>query len=260
MTAPHSQNIASWAGKTIHDTAGQKIGKVGQLWADDASGAPSWVTVNTGLFGTSETFLPVQGVQPRGDDLQTSYDRDLVKDAPHVDPSGDHLDPGEISRLYQHYGLGTGQGQVGRTGTMGDTAADVGHDISGPTTDDAMTVSEERLRVGTQQVQTGRAALRKYVVTETQQVSVPVTHEEVRVEREPITEANVGAALDGPAISDEEHEMTLHAERPVVDTEAVPVERVRLAKEEVTEIETVSGEVRKERIDTDDLPENRPRR
>ncbi|MEU4675196.1 YsnF/AvaK domain-containing protein, partial [Amycolatopsis sp. NPDC023774] len=129
----------------------------------------------------------------------------------------------------------------------------------GPTTDDAMTRSEERLRVGTQREQTGRAALRKYVVTETQQVSVPVTHEEVRVEREPITEANAAAALDGPAISEEEHEMTLHAERPVVETEAVPVERVRLAKDEVTETETVSAEVREEHIDTGGLPENPPR-
>jgi uncharacterized protein (TIGR02271 family) len=81
---------------------------------------------------------------------------------------------------------------------------------------------------------------------------VPVSHEEVRIEREPITDANVGDALDGPAISEEEHEVTLHAERPVVETEAVPVERVRLGKETVTDEERVQGEVRKEQIDFDD--------
>ena len=80
---------------------------------------------------------------------------------------------------------------------------------------------------------------------------MPVTREEVRLEREPITDANVGDALDGPAISEEEHEVTLHAERPVVTTEAMPVERVRLGKETVTDQETVSGEVRKEQIEMD---------
>jgi uncharacterized protein (TIGR02271 family) len=80
---------------------------------------------------------------------------------------------------------------------------------------------------------------------------VPVRREEVRVEREPITEGNVDQALDGPAISEEEHEVVLHEERPVVDKEVVPKERVRLTAEEHTDEETVSEEVRKERIETD---------
>ena len=102
----------------------------------------------------------------------------------------------------------------------------------------------------------GKARLRKYVVTEQQQVTVPVTREEVTLDREPITDANVGSALDGPTISEEEHEVTLHAERPVVDTEAVPVERVRLGKQTVTEQESVSAAVRKEQIEFDG-PEGR---
>jgi uncharacterized protein (TIGR02271 family) len=126
-----------------------------------------------------------------------------------------------------------------------------GYDTSGPTTDEAMTRSEERMHVGTATQEAGRARLRKHVVTETVQQSVPVSHEEVRLEREPITEANIGQAMDGPEISEEEHEVTLHAEQPVVAKEAVPVERVRLAKEQVTGEETVSGEVRKEQIETD---------
>ena len=97
----------------------------------------------------------------------------------------------------------------------------------------------------------GRARLRKHVVTEQQQVTVPVSREEVTLERETITDANRGDAYDGPAISEEEHEVTLHAERPVVDVEAVAVERVRLGKETVTENERVGGEVRKEEIELD---------
>src|SRR6185437_2749637 len=141
-------------------------------------------------------------------------------------------------------------------GYAGDTRDDLagrdgiqGRDTSGPTTDDAMTRSEERLHVGTEQVQAGRARLRKYVVTENVTRTVPVSHEEVRLEREPITGANRGAATSGSDISEEEHEVTLHAERPVVSKDTVPVERVRLGTKTVTEDHEVSETLRKEQID-----------
>lgn len=243
------QNYARWSGRTLYDSNGEKVGQVGRLWTDDEDGHPTWLTARTGMFGTGESFVPVQGVRDREDgNLESRYSKEMIKDAPRVDPDstprGEHIDRAEEDRLYRHYQL-TGTGHNG-TASGGD-----GHDTSGPTTDEAMTRSEERLRVGTQQRERGRARLRKYVVTETEQVEVPVSREEVRVEREPITDANRERAVDGPAISDEEHEMTLHEERPVVDTEAVPVERVRLAKERVQDTETVSGEVRKEHIETD---------
>jgi hypothetical protein len=82
----------------------------------------------------------------------------------------------------------------------------------------------------------------------------------VRVEREPITDANRGEAYDGPAISEEEHEVTLRAERPVVTTEAEAVVRVRLGTETVRDEETVSGEVRKEQIELDDPTDRGTRR
>ncbi|WP_324277595.1 YsnF/AvaK domain-containing protein [Blastococcus brunescens] len=120
-----------------------------------------------------------------------------------------------------------------------------------------MTRSEEHLTVGTQRVESGRARLRKYVVTENVTRTVPVAHEEVVLEREPITDANIGNALDGPAISEEEHEVVLHAERPVVEKEAVPVERVRLDTETVTDQQTVTESVRKEQVELDTDPEIR---
>jgi uncharacterized protein (TIGR02271 family) len=118
-----------------------------------------------------------------------------------------------------------------------------------------MTVSEERLNVGTEQREAGRARLRKYVVTENVTQTVPVQREEVRVEREPITEANRDAAMSGPDITEDEHEVVLHEERPVAQKETVPVERVRLDTETVTEQETVGEDVRKERVDVEgDVP------
>jgi uncharacterized protein (TIGR02271 family) len=126
-----------------------------------------------------------------------------------------------------------------------------GHDTSGPTTDDAMTRSEERLRVGTEEREAGRARLRKHVVTENVTTTIPVSREEVTLEREPITEANRDAALAGDELSEETHEVTLTEQRPVVDKQTVPVERVRLGAETVTDDEQIDETVRKEVIDTE---------
>jgi uncharacterized protein (TIGR02271 family) len=267
MTSQQQQREVT--GATAYDSDGDKLGKIGQVYYDDNTDQPKWITVNTGLFGMNETFVPLQGAQFGDDRVTVAYDKATIKDAPNI--SGEqHLDAQEEQQLYRHYGLGYGNGpvddQASRPERRDDTATGVvgretgqqvpgqteGYDTSGPTTDNAMTRSEERLRAGTETQQVGRARLRKHVVTEHQQVTVPVSHEEVRVEREPITDANRGAAGDGPAISEEEHEITLRAERPVVTTEAEPVERVRLGTETVRDEETVSGEVRKEQIELDD--------
>ena len=245
----------------VMTTDRDKIGSIGQVYADDENGQPTWVTAKTGLFGTSESFVPLEGARVEGGDLLVPYTKDQVKEAPRVDVDG-HLEPAEEDRLYAHYGLSGG----GRTYTDSTAGRDtdyretdyaqtdrgtVGRDTSGPTTDDAMTRSEERLNVGTEREATGRVRLRKYVTTEHVTKTVPVQREEVRIEREPITDSNRGAAMAGPGISEEEHEVVLHEERPVVEKETVPVERVRLGTETVTDEVTVDEEVRKERIETD---------
>jgi uncharacterized protein (TIGR02271 family) len=230
---------------TVYTAGGEKIGSVGHVYLGDESGAPEWVTVKTGLFGTKETFVPLEPATLDGDRVEVPFGKDQVKDAPRIDADRD-LSPAEEEELYTYYGLASTTGSTNRN-----TSYDTGRDTSGPTTDDAMTRSEERLVAGTRTEEAGRARLRKYVVTEQQQVSVPVTREEVTLEREPITDANRASALDGPAISEEEHELTLHAERPVVETESVPVERVKLGKHAVTEQQNVSGEIRKEQIEFD---------
>ena len=289
LTTDQARTLAGSGGNVV-STDGGKIGGIGQIYLDDATGDPTWVTAKTGLFGTKESFVPLEGARVQGDDVVVGYDKDRVKDAPRVDPDGS-LSPEEEDSLYNYYGLGSGSTGAGyadsTTGTTGtetgiasgyvENASDadysetattggsgtgtgfaagsgtdrgtVGHDTSGPTTDDAMTRSEEQVKVGTTTREAGRARLRKYVVTENVTQTVPVSHEEVRLEREPITEANRGDAYDGPAISEEEHEVVLHAEEPVVQKEAVAVERIRLDKETVTDQATVSEQVRKEQIE-----------
>lgn len=261
-----NEQLRDVVGATAYDSSGDKIGKVGNVYYDDDTEQPKWLTVHTGLFGGSETFVPMQGAELTGDGRVTvAYDKATVKDAPNVDEDG-HLSPEEEQQLYRYYRLDdtadrTDGGFGGRHSAReentegvfgGREQAAVGRDTSGPVTDGAMTRSEEQLRVGTETRETGRARLRKRVVTETEQATVPVSHEEVTIEREPITETNRGDAYDGPGISEEEHEVVLREERPVVATEAVAVERVRMGTNTVQGQETVTGEVRKEVIDTDE--------
>ena len=260
----------------VVDPAGNKLGKVGNVYLADTTRQPEWITVKTGLFGTKESFVPLSGAHTDKDGVHVRVDKDAVSDAPRIDADG-HLSPEESAQLYQHYGLpvprtspdgrmddraqgrGTGQGQGmadagrGKAGMDGGKAGMRGRGKSEMDGDRTMTRSEERLNVGTEQVETGHVRLRKYVVTEEQQVTVPVRHEEVRIEREPIKDGQRGAE-----IGEEEQDLVLHAEKPVVHKEAVPVERVRLRAETVTDEQTVSGKVRKEQFEvTDDNGKHR---
>jgi len=228
-------------GRTLIDRDGDKIGKIDDVYTDRQDGQPEWALVNTGLFGSKKTFVPLRAAQPVGEDLRVPLEKAQVKDAPSIEADGE-LSETEERQLYTHYDVAYDADGVDDTN---------GDDVSGPRTDDAMTRSEEELRVGTDRREAGRARLRKYVVFENQQRTVPVRREEVRVERQPIDEGNDDQALDGPEISEEEHEVVLHEERPVVDKEVVPKERVRLSTEEHTDQETISETLRKERIETD---------
>jgi uncharacterized protein (TIGR02271 family) len=251
---PDIDTVQSWQGRTMVDPAGDKLGTIDAIYLDEETGQPEWATVTRGLFTAKAAFVPLAQAQDMGDSVQVPYDKQQVIDAPSPQADGS-LSQDEEAELYRHYGLDYGEHRSDSglpAGTADDTQDDtVGRDTSGPTTDQAMTRSEEELRVGTQTRERGRARLRKYVTTETQQVTVPVQREEVRVEREPITDANLGAATDGPAISEEEHEVTLREEEVVVDKRAVPKERVRLDTETVTDERQVSEDVRKEQIEVE---------
>lgn len=296
------------AGKaTVVGPDGEKIGTVGQIYVDDATGDPNWVTANTGLFGLKETFIPLDAAEATDDEIRVPYTKDQVKDAPNLDPNG-HINEEEQDSLYEYYsrnrGAGSNQssnrdatfsrdagGDAGR-GLLDDrapagTAPDAQIPNEGTTRQDAalrdaggqdatqaaaaqaaatqaaapqgttaqdrgeggsLTRSEEQVNVGTERHESGRVRLRKYVVTENVTQTVPVSHEEVRVEREPVTNADRDATA---GLGDDEQEVTLHEETPVIDKQAVPVEKVRLEKDTVRDEETVDTEVRKEQIDTE---------
>jgi uncharacterized protein (TIGR02271 family) len=268
-------------GLTAYDAAGEKIGSVQEVYFDDETGRPDWVTVKTGLFGSKETFVPLAGARSDGDALHVAHDKATVKDAPRVD-ADQHLDVPQEQELFAYYGLDSSSAARGRSGApgvggerptapvAGDAAAaggmgmgrdrDMGREGARDMDRDGagMVRSEEQLRVGTEEHEVGRARLRKVVVTENVTTTVPVSHEEVRVVREPISADD--RAARGNRVVEGEQEVTLHAEQPVVRKETVGVERVRLETEKVTEQQEVNADVRKEEIKYDEDQDKRGRR
>jgi len=248
-------DVQNLPGATMTDSSGAKIGKVADAYIDADTQTPEWALVHTGLFGGRESFVPLAQATLNGSELTVPYSKDQVKDAPHAEPDGE-LSQEEEARLYSHYGLNytesrsdSGLPTTGGAPAPGKAAAPParGHDV-----DDAMTRSEERLTVGVQRLPSKAVRLKKRIVTEQVSQTVPLTTERATVTREPITETNRAKAMDGPEITEAVHEVTLTTERPVVAKETVPVERVRLAKDVVSDEQTVTEEVRKEQIEVED--------
>jgi stress response protein YsnF len=279
------REVSASIGSTAYDTAGDKIGTVEHFFVDDRTGAPSWVVVTTGLFGTRHSIVPATDATYADGGLRVPVTAEAVKNAPH--PSGDHLSPDEEDTLRRHYGRGAAGAPGERpvpdpTTTERDGARDTGRHAAPPATgeavpvtetgtpprtDGSMTRSEEQLRLDTERVATTRARLVKYVVTEEVQITVPVRREEIRVEQVPIDatdepgesllEAGAPQQSTGAAGGHLPSEIILHTERPVVTVEVVPTERVRLRTELVQGQETVTGQVQREQIVVD---EDAPRR
>ncbi|MDG4825686.1 PRC and DUF2382 domain-containing protein [Asanoa sp. WMMD1127] len=253
----NAQDAAKLTGRDVYGSNGEKIGTVGHVWGD-AAGSPAWASLKTGMFGSKESMVPLADADMRRGRLMVPFDRSAVKDAPRIDGSStEPLAADEFARLYDYYGMSGAGGSAGMaTGSAsaaggasaaGYTAADVVEDRA--MADNVMTRSEERLTVGTERERIGVAHLRKYVVTEEQQITVPVSHEEVRLVREPITEENWAAATSGADLTESELDIELYGEHAIVSKETVPIERIRMVKETVTDQETVRGEIRREHIE-----------
>jgi stress response protein YsnF len=273
------------AGGNVLSSDGHILGPLGRLYVDDSSGRPTWVTVATGEQGNPESFVPLDGSSAHGGDVHVAYPRESVRSSPGMSQDG-HLSPAEEKHLLRHYGLLPGVDE--------DAAGDPGVGTASRLESDYVMVrSEEQLRAGTEIHETERVRIVKRIVTENVTVTVPVRREELHVERIPLdappaqtgqgngngnghgngsgyTYVDREDAVDptrggpdlyatvGSAFNGDEYDIVLYQERPVVQMEIVPVERIHVLKEIVTHEETLSGEVRKEVIEAESVDAARP--
>jgi uncharacterized protein (TIGR02271 family) len=223
------ERITEARGASVYDADGDKIGVVEEIFYDRDTREPEWVGIGTGFFGTKRVVVPLDRAQLTEDGLRVPYSKDHVKNAPDID--SDEISEQTEQELYSYYQLRTQTGRSRRRAGSGKQE---------------VTRSEEELQVGKRQVEAGGVRLRKWVETEPVDVEVELQRETARVTREqidqPVTDADLG---------EEEIEVPLRGEKPVAQKRTVAKERVGVEKDVRTDRETISDEVRKERVDVD---------
>jgi len=233
-----------WIGSDVYDSTGDKVGSVDNIFVDDRTGQPEWLTVSTGWFGTKTQFVPIAGTSRHQNGIKVPYTTDHIKDAPSID-ADEHLSNSDERRLYQHYSMNydaTDHAEM----YGGRERADEGYYYDDHGSRDAeVTLSEEQLEVDKREREAGKVRLRKYVVTEDVNVTVPVKKQVARVVRTPASGTAAGSIGDDDVVE----EITLKEEEVVVDKNVVAKENVAIRTDTVTEQEQVSGQVRREEVD-----------
>lgn len=262
------ERLAAMRGRDIYGSEGDKIGEVDSIFYDDDTGEPEWILTSTGFMGMKSVLIPLAGARIDGDSVRVPYAKDKVKNAPGV--SGDEVTVDEEREVYAHYGLqpatyrsnsqlpqtATGMPERNRVtdrieherGTPGTGLPHSGtRDFETTQGEASVTRHEEELHIGKRERETGRARLRKWVDTEPVREEIRLRRERARIERETINEPAPNAQL-----GEQNVEMRLTEEEPVVSKETVARERIRMRPETETHTETVEGEVRRERVDVAD--------
>jgi uncharacterized protein (TIGR02271 family) len=225
--------LSQLRGVDVYDSAGEKIGTVEEIFYDEDTNQPEWIGIGTGFFGTKRVLVPLQGANVTDQAVTVRYAKEKVKDSPDID--SDEISQTTEQDLYAYYGLSGGRAVRDE--------------------DASITRSEEELRVGKRDVEAGRVRLRKWVETEPVQEDVELRRETARVERERIDQP-----VSGAAIGEQEIEVPLREEQAVAEKRTVAKERVGIEKDVETERETVSDEVRKERVEVEGDQQGRKRK
>ena len=237
-------------GAPVYDVNGEKIGKVDEIFYDQQTRVPEWIGIGTGFFGSKRVLVPVNGAAARDNGLFVPYAKDQVKDSPDID--GDEISEECEMELTAFYGLGYSK-QRSDTGLPKGTPRGTRKQRKARDEDQALTRSEEELEVGKRSVEAGSARLRKWVETEPVSLDVELQREVAHVTRERIDEP-----VGDHDFREEEVEVPLHREKPVVHKQAVAKERVAVEKDVHTDRQTVKDELKKERVEVEgDVKRNR---
>jgi uncharacterized protein (TIGR02271 family) len=262
-----------YAGYTVQDPNGEKIGKVDDLFLDE-NDQPEYFGVKMGFLGTSSTLIPAD-IATTDDErgiIEVSQPKSTVQEGPAFDDDRE-ITPEYENEVRSYYGLsvvtstedrGTYSGYSGEVGPgmyEGDTETG---EFRGHSEDDEgvnqstgsdledrdelrVQRTEEELVAGTREREAGQLKVRKRVRTDHEQIAVPTRHEEVSVERVPVS----GEATEAE-IGDDEVVVPVTEEEVVVSKRPVVKEEVRIRKDVVEDTETVEEDVRREEVDVED--------
>ena len=223
-----------FSGYEVYDQSGQKIGKVDDLFVDENDN-PEYIEVKMGFLGTRSTLIPMEIAQleEASSRITVSAEKQTVKDGPTFDDDRE-ITPDFENEVHSYYGLQRTQS----TQTTSET-----------TDEDELRVqrSEEELRAGTREHEAGEVGVSKTVRTERERLEVPTRREEVTVDR-----VSVEGEASEAEIGDDEVSIPVTEEEVVVEKRPVAKEEVRIRKDVVEDTEVVEEDVRKEEVDVDD--------
>ena len=237
-----------YAGYTVYDNAGSKIGKVDDLFLDE-NDRPEYIGVKMGFLGTSSTLIPMElaTTDESAGTITVSTDKDTAKNGPAFNDDRE-ITPEYENEVRSYYGLGAAQAESsGSYDTHEEPRSEVTHE-------DELRVqrSEEELRAGTREREAGSVKVRKRVRTDRERIEVPTKHEEVSVERVPVSGESSEAQ-----IGEDEVDVPVTEEEVVTDKRAVAKEEVRLRKDVVEGTEVVEEDIRREEVDVEDATTRR---
>jgi len=195
--------VLGWRGKTVVDRDGEEIGTFEDVYLDRETDRPAYAGVKSGLFGTKASFCRLEDAEIVGDDVRVPFEKAHVLDAPRIDPDV-ALTAHEEALLDEHYDTeepATGAVAVDETSTPDGDTSDAVRGTDAPEGDTPVEVvrSEEEVRLRTEAQPRERVRLKKVVVTDHVERTVPVRREEVRLEHEPPPEGRVVDVEDDPA-------------------------------------------------------------
>ena len=213
-------------GMVVHSSDGERLGKVVAVRADT-------IVIEKGFFFPTDYTCRTSDIQSVRDDEVTLRLSKVQLETGLESRGGDIGDKGATSGREQQRGSGSMGASMGR----GEQRA------SGSTQEVRVPVAEEQLDVNKRQRKAGEVRVTKQVKQEEKQVTVPVTREEVRVERVPAGRA----ASDSEArFANEKVSVPVMEEEVVVSKRPVVREEVRISKESRQEQRPVSASVRRE--------------
>jgi uncharacterized protein (TIGR02271 family) len=231
------EQLKQMTGCPVYDTGGEKIGDMDRIYYDFETRVPEWIGISSGFLGMKQVVAPLQGATEYEDGLRVQFSRDQVKDSPAVD--GDEIEENEEQELYSHYGIGF-------SGERSGSQLPEGASPTGGQTGDTMTLHEEQLKVGKRPVDAGSVRIRKYVETTPVSEELTLEQETAEIERRPVNRP----AAEGE-LGEQEIEVNLRGEEPVVEKQVTAREEIGVRKGTQQRTETVGGEVRREQADVE---------
>ena len=223
----------------MYGSNGEPIGRIDAVFFDYTTGEPAWVRVRSEADAAQRRLVPAGRVTVERRAVRVPYAPELVFSTPRIET--DEIDARTERILRERYGI-----DVPDSATETLVVPQAVDERTEEREEASVVRSEEELVVGKRTVEAGRVRLRKWVETEPVTQDVELVRETGRVVREPIDRV-----VEDADVSEEEIEIAFYVEEPVVEKRLVARERILLEKDVEPYVETVSDEVRVERVDVD---------